>query len=138
MLARLNRWFTFAVAFALLPFATSLLFRRLAGVLTTDAVQQSPELLFFSLMICASALGDLHELTSVVGKDSVMRVLSSALLLGAAFAGILYGGFVYAGLPNQASGTFQRNLFQLSLMLAPTSLFVGTVVQIMIARTEFK
>jgi hypothetical protein len=136
MLVRLNRWFTFAVAFALLPFVTSILFRRLAGVLTIDAVQQSPELLFFSLMICAAALGDLNEFTAIVGKDPVMRVLGSAMLIGAAFAGILYGGFVYAALPGQTSGLFQRNLFQLSLILAPTSLFVATVVQVMIAKTE--
>lgn len=136
MLVRLNRWFTFAVAFALLPFGTSILFRSLAGVLTMDAVQQSPELLFFSLMICASALGDLNEFTAVVGKDGVMRLLSSALLIGAAFAGILYGGFVYAALPGQASATFQRNLFHLSLILAPAALFIGTVVQVMIAKTE--
>lgn len=138
MAVRLIRWFTFAVVFALLPFLTSLLFRGMAGVLTTDAIQQSPELLFFALMICATAMGDLNELSSAVGKDTVLRILSSALLLGASVAGILYGGFVYVTLPNQTNLKFQANLFHLSLILAPVSLFVGTVVQVLIAKTESK
>lgn len=54
------RWFVFTIAMGLLPFGFSALLQTLRGVAPGEW-QNSPELLFFSVMVCASQLGGIFE-----------------------------------------------------------------------------
>src|SRR3954468_17294826 len=131
MLNRLVRWFTFAVGFALLPLAATLLLRYLNATLSRRALEDSPEILFFSLMICATALSDISELRSTAGADPILRILWSALLLGASVSAMLYGSFMYDRLATGGSQLFQHRLLYMSGAVAVTFLVLGTLVQIL-------
>lgn len=64
------RWFVFTLAMGLLPFGFSALLQTLRGVPPAEW-QNSPELLFFSVMVCASQLGGIFETLSqgqVIGR----------------------------------------------------------------------
>ena len=133
---RLVRWFTFTVLFALLPVGVTALLRYLTASLSIRALEDSPEILFFSLMICATALGDLQEVRSAVGRDVPLSVLSSALLLGAAVSAILYGSLAYDKIITGGTPLFQKNLLAVSLAVAGTFFVLALLVQILVAKIE--
>jgi hypothetical protein len=133
---RLVRWFTFTVGFALLPLTVSILLNYLRGSEILATLQRSPELLFFCLMVCATALGDITESSVAVGRDIVLRILSSALLLGAVVSAILYGSFLNEQMAVAGSAAFQRRLFTLAALMSLLFLGLGTVVQVLLARIE--
>src|SRR5437763_13065607 len=58
---RLARWFWFSFVFALTPLMLMLLIRFLGDKLSIQDVADSPELLFFSLMLSATSVGDAIE-----------------------------------------------------------------------------
>jgi hypothetical protein len=133
---RLIRWFTYTVAFALLPLATTLALRYVHGSLSLRAVEDSPEILFFALMVCAVALGDIHEFRSAVRPDALIHATASALLLGVCASAILYGSFVYDKIMAGGNPTFQHRLLYVSIGLASVFLVAGTVLQVFIGRVE--
>lgn len=92
------RWFVFTIAMGLLPFGFSALLQTLRGV-PPERWQNSPELLFFSVMVCAVQMGEIFTTLASGGEVRSFRraVLSSAFgmfLLGAILSAALYG--VYA------------------------------------------
>lgn len=136
---RLVRWFTYNVIFALLPLGTMLLLRALAGKLTVAAVAESPEILFFALMINATAVGDLTEITTHLGGwDLTFRIFGSALLLGAVCSAILYGCLVYDSVVGPGSATFRAQLLSVSIWLAIVFFVLSTIVEALIGRIEGK
>lgn len=122
--------------FALLPLGAGLLLRALAGKFTTETLANSPEILFFSLMVSATALGDLSELAEPLGWDLTIRVLRSALFLGAMFSAILYGSFLYDRVIGPGSEGFRLRLLQVSAWLAVVFFTVSTIAEILLARIE--
>ena len=74
---RLVRWFTYNLGFALLPLCSGLLLRALADTRTRDLSPLSSELLFFSLMVSATALGDLIFYFSLSFANLRMSLLYS-------------------------------------------------------------
>src|SRR3954447_15799089 len=120
MASRLVRWFTFTVLFALLPLGVTVLLGKLTGTFTIRVLQDSPEILFFALMICATSLGDIQALRSAVGNDLPLLALWSALLLGAVFSAILYGSLAYDKLIPGGIPHFQQNLLYVSVLVAFT------------------
>lgn len=92
------RWFVFTIAMGLLPFGFSALLQALRGV-PPERWQNSPELLFFSVMVCAVQMGEIFTSLSAGGEVRPFKraVLGSAFgmfLLGAILSAALYG--VYA------------------------------------------
>ncbi|MEL6931001.1 MAG: hypothetical protein AAFO95_20600, partial [Cyanobacteria bacterium J06600_6] len=80
---KLIRWLTYNTLFALLPLAISILLRTLTGKLSIETLTNSPDILFFALMISSTALGDMNEVADIIGWDATFSLLSSALTLGA-------------------------------------------------------
>jgi hypothetical protein len=133
---RLIRWFTFTIVFALVPLGTSVLLRHLEGEPMGETLRTSPELLFFSLMVCATALGDLTEAMVKGAADLLLRGLFSALLVGAVASAILYGSFIYSSVSTTGAATFRSNLAQISALLAVVFGLLGTAVQVLLGRIE--
>ena len=79
MAKKLISWFTYNLLFALLPLAASLFLRVIYGSLTTNAIENSPEILFFSLMVSATAMGDLSEIAKPLGWDIIFRIFFLSL-----------------------------------------------------------
>jgi NO-binding membrane sensor protein with MHYT domain len=134
--SRLVRWFTFTVLFALLPLGVTILLRKLTGTFTIRALEDSPEILFFALMICATSLGDMQALRTAVGKDLPLLVLWSALLLGSVFSAILYGSLAYDKLVTGGTEAFQQNLLSVSVLVAVIFFVLALIVQILLSRIE--
>ncbi len=134
--ARLVRWFTYAVIFALLPLGTSVLIHYSFQKLTFDAVARSPELLFFSLMINATCLGEFADLKKKSRFDIVPTLIWSALLVGVVLSAILYGGFMFATVAESINPQFLTRVFGIALVLALFSLIHATLGQVFLAQTS--
>ena len=136
MAKRLIKWFTFTIAFALIPLGATLLLRYLLGVESGWPSSYAPELLFFSLMASATALGDLSEVNPSVKGAVLVRSLFSILLLGAIAAGILYGSLVFAMLTNTDTDTFSERTARAALLVTIIYGVFATLVEILIGRIE--
>ena len=140
LLKRLIRWFTFNVVFALVPLVVLLGMRYLTGKLTGDDIAASPEVLFFALMVSATAMGDLFELIGSTDWKPSLGILGSSMLLGGALAAILYGALVSSLLYNDAIGpdakSFRSGLLIVSLALGLVLLVVSTLTEVLIGRLE--
>ena len=131
---RLVRWFTYNLGFALLPLVAAVTLRVLNGTLTTQAVSNSSEILFFALMVSATAMGDISEVTVPVGWDLRFRVFWSCLLLGGIWSAILYGGLLYDSIIGPGSPSFRSRLLVLSIIVAVLLFLVSTIVEILLGR----
>lgn len=136
MANRLVRWFTYNVTFALLPLACSLLLRALAGKLNIEDVAKSPEVLFFSLIVCATALGDLSEVAKPIGRDITLKIFRSVLLFGAVFSAILYGSLLYDTAIGPGSAAFRSRLLTVSVLMAVAFFILSTVVEAILGKIE--
>lgn len=138
MARRLVRWFTFGVMFALIPLLWSLLIRYFTGKLTFAAAAESPEILFFSLMVDATSLADLNDVARPRTKrdlvDLMRDILWAALLLGAVFSAIFYGVFLMATLGTTIGENFLYRIFSFSMVLAIVSFCLTTVTQVFLGR----
>ncbi len=133
---RMIRWFTYTIGFALLPLCISILIRGLAGKLSIEALTNSPDILFFSLIISASALGDINETTNMIGWDIIFSILFSALMLGAIISAILYGSFLSVGIFEIKIEKFYDNLLWVSILLGFCLFILGTIVEFLIGKIE--
>ena len=135
MSKRIIHWFTYNVALGLLPFFASVLLRHFAGVPVEQSFMRSPELLFFSLLLCSVTLGDLSNLK---GQRSslLLSLLYSSTLLGAIFSAVLYGSFLQDNIVNGSGSPFQSRVLTISIWMALIFFALTTITQIAIARKE--
>jgi hypothetical protein len=138
---RLLRWCFFSVAFALLPLALAVFMPYLVLGERADPhrlVRGSPEMLFFCLMISATALGDLFEVSRGRWRALVYG-LGVVLLLTAVLSAILYGSFLHDILMS-ADGRgrldFQTRMFRLSTALAYAAAVAAGLAQCLIGAME--
>lgn len=130
------RWITYNLIFALLPLGASLTLHALSGTLTAQTLASSPEILFFCLMVSATALGDLSEITASVGWDLRLRVVWACLLFGAIWSAILYGALLSHTIPGPATPSFQSNLLKVSVGIAVPLFLVSTLAEVLIGRIK--
>jgi hypothetical protein len=87
----LTKWFVFTIVFALLPFGCSLLLQQFdqPGAATPE---NSPELLFFSIMVCAAGLGELSGFRQRAGwRKPVLGSAFGLLRVGAIVSSVVFG-----------------------------------------------
>jgi hypothetical protein len=89
------RWFVFTITMGLLPFGFSILLQVLRGVPPSEW-QNSPELLFFSVMVSASQLDGIFASFSLSGSGEdegrgLLNGMSGCFLITAIVAAALYG-----------------------------------------------
>jgi hypothetical protein len=102
------RWFVFTIAMGLLPFGFSVLLQALRGVPPAE-LQNSPELLFFSVLVSAAQLdGVFASLSSrECGKGewrTLLSVLFGCFLISAILSAALYGVYLDHARNNPAAG----------------------------------
>lgn len=92
------RWFVFTIAMGLLPFGFSVLLQALRGVPPAEW-QNSPELLFFSLLVSASQLDGVVASLSAGKVDegtwqTLLGTLFGCFLISAIVSAALYGVYL--------------------------------------------
>ena len=132
---RLINWFLFNVCFALLPLISVWFFRALAGKSAVKTIDDFPEILFFSLMVCATTVGDLRGLEKPAKWNKTFLVLESALLLGAVGSAILYGGLRFAGIINPEV-SFRESLLGYSMLITILLFFLSLTSEILISLVD--
>jgi hypothetical protein len=120
----------------LIPLAASVAIRWLTAKLTWNEIASSPEILFFTLVVCASAMGDLSESTALIGRTVTASALYSAFLLGLISSAILYGCLLYDGIAGPGSVGFRLQLLRMSVVLAAVFFLVSTIAEIYLGRNE--
>ncbi len=137
MAKKLIRWFTYNLIFALLPLGASLCVRALLyGNLTTDVLANTPEILFFSLMVSATAMGDLSEIAKPLGWDNLFRIFWFVLFFGAIWSAFLYGIYIYDSISGPGSIEFRKRLLSFSMGLSIVFVIFSTTVEVLIAKIE--
>lgn len=95
------RWYVFTIGMGLLPFGFSALQQALRGIPPSEW-QNSPELFFFSIVVCASQLDGIFASLSLPGKADGNQAAAQKLLVPmfgfflfiAILAAALYGVYV--------------------------------------------
>jgi hypothetical protein len=95
------------------------------------------EVLFFSFMVSAIALGDVFELVADSGWRISLAIFFSTLLFGAVWSIVLYAMNVFQGFSSKPQGVESAsNLLLYSEVLAGVFLLVGTIVQVVFGKAE--
>ena len=137
MKERILRWIKYNLIFALLPLGVSIFFRTLLNKLSLESLSNSPELLFFSIMVSATALDDISELKKINTRlDFTIKLFGSALLFGAIWSAILYGTFLYDSLAIKTELSIRNSLFKISIYMGIALFILSTSVQIILGKIE--
>lgn len=134
---KLINWLLFNVCFALLPLISVWFFRALVGKSTVNTINDFPEILFFSLMVCATTVADLRGLEKPSKWNKTFQVLESILLLGAVGSAILYGGLRFAGIINP-DVVFRERLLIYSIVVTVLLFLLSLSSEILIALVDLK
>jgi len=137
---RLIKWGFTNVIFALLPFLINIIVLWLHNRLTFFGAVKAPELFFFSIMIGATSLSDLRELSNRLAENNTAVFWSYAFLTFAILASVFYGVFLTSEVSKQQGGNLILDDLKVSLFsvgIALFSLALGTWTQIFIGRFTY-
>ena len=101
---------------ALLPLFIAFSIRKTANIPPTPGVY-APELLFFAIMISATALGDITDETKIVGNAPLFQSIKGALLFGAIATGVFYGMYQYDAIVGPGNPSFRSNITRYTFYL---------------------
>jgi uncharacterized membrane protein len=133
--ARLIRFLTYNLFFALLPLIISIVLRLLRNIVVPGGAYAS-ELLFFGIMISATVMGDMTDEIKLIGGDAKFELMRSIMMYGAVFSAILYGSYFYDSISPNGNSIFQSNVSTLSIFLAIMLFSAGTSIELLIVKIQ--
>ena len=92
------------------------------------------EILFFSLMICVTVLGDLSDVVKPFGRGSLLYIILMSFVFGAVFSAVLYGAFLFDLLIGTNIAVFRTRLMWVSIGVAIILFLAGTATEVFLAR----
>lgn len=134
MASRILRWFFMNVVFALIPLCASISIHSFAGKLQGSSWGFCPELLFFSVMLSVTALGDLTDTARGVGNDWLFVLACGVLALSAVWSALMYGVYLYANISGPVPQPFQGSLFTMSVCIAISVFILSAFAEILVSR----
>lgn len=96
----------------------------------------APELLFFSVATCATALGDLTDEKYTAGISWLFDLLKVILILGVATSALLFGFYQYESIVGPGNLRIQSNITPLSLVVAGASFAICIIAEFIIAKVR--
>lgn len=132
MANRILKWVIYTLVFALLPTLISLLFSLIFGFKVND---YSTELLFFTIMICATSLNDIQEMKNQIEKDFVFNFFFGVCLLIIVTVSVIYGSILLVNMSENAI-SLNCNIKLISIILSILSGIIGFLIQVILYRTE--
>ena len=133
---RIVNWFTYTILCALLPMAITLIVRNIIITEELPPYTYAGELLMFTVMVTATSLGDIKDLRMETGADIYLDVFFSTMLLFLIASAILYGCSVLAENTSMQILDMNGKGLKLSIGISIICAVLGTIVQIIIAKSE--
>ena len=128
---RIRKWFLFEVIFALLPLMSYIIVRYINGV-EISLEECIPELLFFTIMICANCLCVVSDMKNSK-EEGFFEAFFVSLVILIVIAAVLYGGLQ---VQNIKDNIIIQRTYTFSVMIAIASAMLGLLVQIKSVREE--
>lgn len=132
--SRIMNWFTYTIVCALLPMLITFLVSNV--IVNVKEHYYSGELLLFSVMVAATSLGDLKDFNKIIGKDSMLNLFYSVMLISLIMSAILYGCYVLAESVDINLVINKELVLSFSVKISAVIGTLGTIVQIIIAKSE--
>lgn len=132
--SRIVNWFTYTIVCALLPMLITFLVSNV--IVDIKEHYYSGELLLFSVMVAATSLGDIKDFHKVIGKDLLFNLFFSVMLISLLMSAILYGCYVLAESVNINLVINKELVLSFSVNISIVIGTLGTIVQIIIAKSE--
>lgn len=133
---RLSRWFWFNFMFALAPLTIMIIARLLAGKLSFQHVASSSEVLFFTIMMSATSMGDAVQFRKLQEKETLFTNIWCGLLFIVFFSASFYGCLLMDTILDLKLEAFRSKLLYFSIGLALASLTLSTATQTLIGKIE--
>jgi hypothetical protein len=122
---------------ALLPLMVSWTVRRISDISAFPGAY-APELLFFAIMISATALGDITDEVKIVGKAPTFQLVKGALLFGAIAIASVYGMYQYDTIVGPGNIAFRNNITNLTVVLASILFVTSLLAELLVAQIRGK
>ena len=135
VVSNLIRFIGLNAALALVPLGTSILVRQLGEVLTPPGIY-APEILFFSVSISATALGDLTNERYTENLKWLFDLLKITLIVGITVSALFFGFYQYESIIAVVNNKIRNNITPFSVTLAITMFIVSIVSEIVISSTK--
>lgn len=134
-IAYLVRFLMYNLVGALLPLIISFTIRHVTSVQAPPGVYAS-ELLFFSIMISATALGDITDESENLESDVLFQLIKGALLFGCIGVAAIFGVYQYDAIVGPGNQNFRLNITSLSTFIASILFGTSLLAEILIARNK--
>ncbi len=131
--AYMIRFLEYNLAFAFMPAIFSITLHLIGNVAPAPGAY-APELLFFAIMIAATALGDITDETRLIGNEGLLQFLKAVLLLGAVGSALVFGWYQYDSILGPGNATFRANITGLTFWIALFALVASVSTEILISR----
>lgn len=118
---------------ALLPLMISWTIRYISEVPAPPGVY-APELLFFGVVISATALGDLTDEEKLAGSSPIFQLVKGVLLFGAITTAAIFGVYQYDVIIGPGNSIFRTNITGFSLVIAIVLFITSLLTEILIAK----
>ena len=126
---RLLRWFIYTFLFALLPTLIISLFGFVFDITIKD---NSTELFFFTIMLCATSLNDIQENKKYAKKDFVFNLFFGIFIIMIVIVSVLYGSIIFIEMADVTT-----ELFNIEMTDVTTELFNNKIQSLAIIVSLF-
>lgn len=132
---RILNWFIFGIFFALMPLIIYMILHYLSNM-PLQLKECIPELLFFTIMVCATCLWDVNDMKKKIKSDIVFNLFFASLIILLIFSAILYGGIQLQNMQNNIEFMSLQKVYTFSMFMTIASGILGTIIQIVLSRIE--
>ncbi len=133
MANRLLRWFIYTFLFALLPTLIISLFGFVFDITIKD---NSTELFFFTIMLCATSLNDIQENKKYAKKDFVFNLFFGIFIIMIVIVSVLYGSIIFIEMTDVTTELFNNKIQSLAIIVSLFSGIISLILQVILHRTE--
>lgn len=145
MANRLLRWFIYTFLFALLPTLIISLFGFVFDITIKD---NSTELFFFTIMLCATSLNDIQENKKYAKKDFVFNLFFGIFIIMIVIVSVLYGSIIFIEMADVTTELFNiemtdvttelfnNKIQSLAIIVSLFSGIISLILQVILHRTE--
>lgn len=142
---RILRWFIYTFLFALLPTLIISLFGFVFDITIKD---NSTELFFFTIMLCATSLNDIQENKKYAKKDFVFNLFFGIFIIMIVIVSVLYGSIIFIEMADVTTELFNiemtdvttelfnNKIQSLAIIVSLFSGIISLILQVILHRTE--